>query len=153
MISLIDNEKKSIKMAIYFLTNSNIAHALISASERGVAVVLVVDKKAADNEHSKVGTIEKAGISVTRKGGKNGGIMHNKFIIFEQNESPLLSHSRALVWTGSFNATKRANTKNYENVIVTTEPLVITEYTEYFDLLNQTTIKTEKRHHPKKNKH
>lgn len=158
MIALIDNEKKSIKMAIYLLTNPNVVHALISARERGVDVALVVDKQTADYEYSKVDNLEKAGITVIRKRGKNRGLMHNKFIIFEENESPLFSQSRTLVWTGSFNVTKSANTKNDENAVVLTDPSLVTIFTKYFDSLNETAVKaahlpkTKKRHHPKRKK-
>src|SRR5438128_1907739 len=54
IITLIDQEQSSIHAAVYFLTDGEVAQALIRAKRRGIAVELVVDSGSLESEWTKV---------------------------------------------------------------------------------------------------
>ncbi len=56
--------------------------------------------------------------------------MHHKFVLFEKN---ILDKS--LLWTGSFNFTKSANSKNQENVLIVDDAYLIQLYSNHFTRL------------------
>jgi len=133
LVHLIDNEKKSIKVAAYAMTEPNVAKALCSAIKRGVSVALIVDRSCLDMASNKIKLLRKAGVEVYIFDGKtreDGALMHNKFYLFEQNIK-----NKKLLWTGSANTTKSGYTRNHENVMIVDDPLLFARYAKEFDLL------------------
>ncbi len=137
LLGLIAQEKKSIKIASYSLTDSDIARALIDAHERGIEVIAVVDRSNSEGSYSKVPLLRQSGIitflyptiAIAAKEHIRS-IMHNKFIVFEDT-----IRNASLLWTGSFNFTKSASTINQENVVVLDDPSLIDEYKKHFAVL------------------
>ena len=106
IIRLYDNAEKYIHLSIYSLTKNEFAEALIKAHKRGVEVKVVIDKAQAGNQYADDEWLENEGIEVRRD--KAGGLMHNKFCIIDD----------VIVYTGSYNHTEGATTKNDENYII-----------------------------------
>lgn len=104
IIDRYDHAQKSIHVAIYSLTKDEFADALIRAHNRGVEVMVLVDKAQAGKtfEDEK---LEAAGIKVWRSKGRQ--LMHNKISIIDDS----------IVITGSYNYTKNAS-KNDENYVI-----------------------------------
>ena len=108
IIDLINRSKKSIDVAIYSFTDRKIARALIDAFQRGVKVRVIIDYGNGKSRYCVGPLLEKAGIPVRYKRGSGGGLMHNKYAIYD---GKVLS-------TGSFNWTSNANKRNDENLVI-----------------------------------
>ena len=133
LVHLIDNEKKSIKIAAYAVTEPTVANALGAAAKRGVTIELVLDRSCLDMPSNKVKTLRKAGASVAIFDGKtreDGALMHNKFYLFEENLK-----NKKLLWTGSANTTKSGYTRNHENVMIMEDQKLFGRYDKEFKKL------------------
>ena len=106
VVAEIRDAKQSIHMQAYSFTSRGIIAALIDAHRRGVKVMLVNDKKAADEQGSKASEAAEAGIDV-RVDGRHP-IAHNKIMLID---------GRTII-TGSFNFTNQAENSNAENLLV-----------------------------------
>lgn len=131
IVALIDHEQESISVASYVFTNHAIAQALTRAHARQVAVRVIVDHSMINNTHINHEIYELAqSIDLYIFKELDRGIMHNKFGIFERN-----IHDMSVVLTGSFNWTFSAQRYNFENIIVSNDPLLIAQYRAVFPLL------------------
>jgi phosphatidylserine/phosphatidylglycerophosphate/cardiolipin synthase-like enzyme len=105
LISLIDNAKDSIDVAVFELDLENVTDALVSAHQRGVVVRVVHD-----NEHTEddgmVARLIAEGIPAVAD--ERTAFMHNKFFVIDGS----------VVWTGSWNVTANGSYKNNNNVVV-----------------------------------
>lgn len=138
LLQLIEQEKKSIKIAIFSFTDGKIAQALIEAARRGVQIEIIVDASGLRDKFSKIELLKEHKIKVTVYDPKNNtvynNIMHHKFVIFEHNVG-----SKSLLWTGSYNFTKSATMNNQENVLVLDEMHLIQKYAQQFELIKHRT--------------
>ncbi len=144
LISCIQSAQKSIHAAVYCLTDKKIAESLIDAKKRGVDVKLVLDPMSADrfgkaemlslggvpvfimNHTGNDTKIESVSWShVPEKAFAFEPIMHNKYAIFDEKT----------LWTGSFNWTNSANTKNWENALLIDTPSLVAAYQKNFQEL------------------
>ena len=111
LIAQIESAQTSIHIASFEFDLEEVANALIAARGRGVEVQWVTDDEygiEADEDEGNhlFDQMEKAGIQV--KDDQRGGLMHNKFWIFDGK----------LVWTGSTNITQNGTLLNNNNVIL-----------------------------------
>lgn len=108
LIKIISSAKKSLDIAIYSLTDKQIASAVTAAHGRGIAVRIISDKEQSQGQYQKglLRGFMKAGIPV--KINSHSGLMHLKVTIADQKT----------VTTGSFNYTKSAQQKNDEVFVV-----------------------------------
>lgn len=144
LIELINNARTSIHAAVYMFTNKKIADALLQASRRGVEVKVIVDKATIESDYGKALVLKQGGIDIVvfnplktstfpsasyrffnDKAYSNVPLLHNKFAIFDKK----------IVFTGSFNWTVAANTRNQENVVVLDEEEVAKKYEAQFAFL------------------
>lgn len=134
LVELIKNESKYVKVAIYFLTDENIATALAQAKKRGIVVEIVTDPTHLEKcPHTKIFDLHNGGVKVgVFKKSKKDGIMHNKFAIFGNN-----INKRSLIATGSFNYTNAAQNRNKENILITNEESVVNSYEKEFAYLQK----------------
>lgn len=134
LLALIGHEKKSIKVAIFSFTDAKIAQALVDATQRKVAVEVITDDSCISDRFTKITTLQDHGIQVHIYASDNkslfADIMHNKFILFDQNIG-----NRPLLWTGSFNFTQSACKRNQENVVILDDASLIERYNKQFALL------------------
>jgi hypothetical protein len=125
LVQEIQRAQKSVDVAIYEFTRREIADALIAAAKRGVAIRVVADSDEASSAFSQIGRLESAGIMVRRTDGAGGGIMHNKYAIFD---------GRLLV-TGSYNWSTAAEEDNDENALFISDSRLVSSYLEAFNVL------------------
>jgi phosphatidylserine/phosphatidylglycerophosphate/cardiolipin synthase-like enzyme len=103
LINDINAAQSSIDVAMYNFTLKEVSEALIKASQRGVAVRILVDSDAIDK--LDLLRLKKAGIYVM--GDRRESLMHNKFVALDGR----------VLWTGSLNLTA-SGAENDENVQV-----------------------------------
>lgn len=137
LIDLINSEQKSIQVSIYMFNDKDIAQALIDAKKkRKIIVEVIADSVCLKDRFSKIPLLQQEGIPVTIYQAQNNGlfpeIMHNKFVVFKKN-----INNKQLVWTGSFNFTNAANTKNPENVVVLDNEIIVEQYSREFNRLKE----------------
>jgi len=108
VIDLINHSKNTIDVAIYSFTDRKIARALIKAHNRGVKIRVIIDYGNGKSRYCVGPLLEKAGIPVRYKRGSGGGLMHNKYAIYDKK----------ILSTGSFNWTSNANKRNDENLVI-----------------------------------
>lgn len=133
LIEKIDAAKSRVYVAVYFITSKNISESLIRAKNKhGVDVQIITDQSCLKSPYGKVNFLKDAGIDVfiyknnLMSGKYYGAIMHNKFAIIDD-----------LIWTGSFNWTQKANTKNYENIVIIDDKYVCQTYLKEFRILKK----------------
>lgn len=110
IIEAINTAEASIDVMAYAFTSSPIAHALVRAFERGVAVKILIDRSQLKAKHSQLHFLLQHKIPIFIDPAK--GIAHNKVMIFDA----------ASVLTGSFNFSHAAETKNAENLLLIRDP-------------------------------
>jgi len=125
IIKRVNLSRTSIDIAMYSLTDGRIAQALADARRRGVVVRLIRDKSQSRGKHDENYFLRSNGIQIKVMKGKNRGIFHDKFAIFDNK----------LVETGSFNWTVNAERYNHENAIFFTDPELIEAFRKEFEKL------------------
>lgn len=141
MSTLIAQEKKAIKLAIFNFTDSTIASYLIGACKRGISVEVVTDRSTIGDRYAKIDELYNAGAIIyiyNPNWGekKRPGIMHHKFMLLESNIT-----DRGIVWTGSFNFTKSARFYNQENVVILNRTGATKKFARQFMILKERSLK------------
>ena len=136
LIDLIKKEQKSIKAAYYSFTLENIVDALIEAKNRGINVEIIIDSSNMQNKSQAVEKLIKEQLTFQvyycpSKEFKS--LMHHKFIIFE--EQPDLPDGGVV--TGSFNCSRAAAERHWENIVVLEGKDAMLQYTQEFDRVSQ----------------
>jgi phosphatidylserine/phosphatidylglycerophosphate/cardiolipin synthase-like enzyme len=128
LISMIEQEQKSVRVAIYCMTHRGVAAALIDAKKRGVDVEIIVDRFSVKLKAPLAKMVE-AGIPVyvwdpdsAKRKKAHRPLMHNKFCVFGDD----------VVWTGSFNFTYEASRMHQENAIVFKDATLASAYKNQF---------------------
>ncbi len=98
--------QRSVLVQAYSFTSAPIAKALVEARDRGVEIVVILDKSQRTERYSSADFVLHAGIR-TYIDDKHA-IAHNKIMLID---------GRTII-TGSFNFTKAAETSNAENLLV-----------------------------------
>jgi phosphatidylserine/phosphatidylglycerophosphate/cardiolipin synthase-like enzyme len=128
LVHLIDESQSTIDLALFRFESQPLAMAISRARARHVRLRLVLDgHREADGKTNTLGIAFVAG-EVRRLDGKRGGtqgIMHHKFVLFDN----------ASVVTGSFNWTAGAEHSNYENALLIDDSVVVTSYNQEFERL------------------
>ncbi len=140
LVSMIDKERKSIKVAVYQFLHRGILKALIQAQERGVDVEVIVDSHSikAKSPFRKISpfpldvfvwspSLQVKELASGKKMKKKASSMHDKFCIFGDNR----------VWVGSFDFTLPASNLDQESVIVLESREIASKYLEEFSRLKQ----------------
>lgn len=114
--------KASVDVAAYEFDLESVGEALVAAHERGIQVRMVTDTDNVDER--AVRKLDRAGIPIVED--DRGAIMHNKFIIIDEE----------VVWTGSWNLTENGTYRNNNNQVriasATLAENYITEFEEMF---------------------
>ena len=124
VVSVIQQAKKTIRVAAYSFTSTPIAKALMEAHKRGVDVQVVLDKSNLSAKYSSATFLANVGIPVRID--SHYAIMHSKYLVVDGDT----------VETGSFNYSSAAESKNAENVLVIrANPDLAAEYLENWQKL------------------
>jgi len=115
----IETARLSVDVAAYSLNLWSIRDALIHAHKRGVIVRIVMES---DNmDVSEVQDLKDAGIQIV--GDQHEGLMHDKFVVIDQNE----------VWTGSMNFTAGGTYWDNNNLICIHSAQAAKDYATEFE--------------------
>jgi phosphatidylserine/phosphatidylglycerophosphate/cardiolipin synthase-like enzyme len=120
-VAEIEKAQKTLEIEQFQLTESRIGKAIIDAENRGVAVRLVVDKKAPTEKNGQTPASASAGIPVWVDSKPH--IAHNKVVIVDHTT----------VIGGSFNLTSNADHWNSENLTVIRDPQWAAAYEQNFE--------------------
>lgn len=123
LTAFVNTAQKSIDMAIYQLDLPNVTQALLDAAKRGVKVRVATDIDILEDpkENPSFLQLQQAGIPV--KGGNSDAIMHDKFVVVDQQA----------VWMGTWNFTTN-DTYRYNNVgLEIQSPELARNYTAAFE--------------------
>jgi phosphatidylserine/phosphatidylglycerophosphate/cardiolipin synthase-like enzyme len=117
ILDVIKHAQKDITLAIYTLTEKNVAHELIAAHDRGVKVCIFADKGKMQEKSSKIPDLVKKGVPVFWYDcSLRDGYQKNNWV------DPLLHHKLMVVddlaVTGSANLTDAAQRYNMENIVL-----------------------------------
>ena len=138
LLSLIDQEQKHIRIAVFNFTDRNITQALIRAQKRGITVEVITDINCVYDRYNKIDQLYNNDISVlvyNAKQSKTGsGIMHHKFALFSNNTT-----GKALVWTGSCNFTRSGCHANQENVVLLGDTKIVNKFLYQFERIKKQT--------------
>ncbi|NUN13166.1 MAG: hypothetical protein HUU55_05970 [Myxococcales bacterium] len=104
LVSVIAGATNTIEGAIYSLTLTEVAEALVSAVDRGVQVWIVYESDQVKDD--MIDILQKGGVFLRADG--NSAAMHHKFLVADGK----------VVANGSFNWTNNANYNNDENLQV-----------------------------------
>lgn len=136
LIRYIEQEAEKIQIAIFMITDHQIAKALADAVQRNVAVELITDVGCLKERSNKINELCNQGCFVRiydpsyDQHGRTS-LMHHKFALFTNN------HGKSVVWTGSYNFTKAASSTNQENVLVVDDPKLFTAFQQQFKRLKK----------------
>jgi phosphatidylserine/phosphatidylglycerophosphate/cardiolipin synthase-like enzyme len=125
IIKAIDDSNSSIDLAIFDFTAPEIKSTLERAKQRAVKIRIIADSRQAKGVHSLIQMLIEEGFNMKIAHGIGGGIMHDKFAIFDGK----------LLFTGSYNWTNNAEQNNCENAIFLTVPETIAQYQKEFNKL------------------
>jgi mitochondrial cardiolipin hydrolase len=123
LVEILDNTRRTMDICVFTVTHDRLSRAVELAHRRGVKVRLLTDDDKAMDRGSDVIDLNQAGIPVRTD--HSSAHMHHKFALLD---------NRTLV-TGSFNWTRSAERENQENLLLTDDPFVISQYAEEFDRL------------------
>ena len=116
VIKALDDAKASVLVQAYSFTSAPIAAALKRAHDRGVNVMVVLDKSQRSERYTSATFLQHAGIPVWID--SKHAIAHNKVMVIDEN----------IVITGSFNFTKAAEERNAENLLVIQDARIAQSY-------------------------
>lgn len=122
----IDSSYSSLDIAIYGISDPELAQSVIKAKEKGLRVRVIVNQSHLFNnkiDPSLQQLIDSKVEIRTLKGAGRYGIMHNKIAIFDSR----------ILFCGSFNWTLKANNSNFENAIFNADSKYLSGYKAYFD--------------------
>lgn len=106
----------------YSFTSAPLAQALLRAHQRGVKIMILLDRSQLTEQYSSATFFAHAQIPLAID--HQEAIAHNKIMIFPEH---------ALVISGSYNFTRAAETKNAENLLFLSDsPELVTRYLANF---------------------
>lgn len=132
LIYLIDHEQKRIQVAVFFMTEPEIAQALCRAKKRGVEVELITDVGCLKERANKINVLCDNGCKLyvyhSPTQTRSSSIMHHKFALF---------FSSSTLWTGSYNFTKAASSTNQENAVIISDKKAFDRFAFQFKRLKE----------------
>ncbi len=136
LMAYITQEKEAITLAMFLLTDTEIAQALVDARKRGVKVEIITDASCLKERSSKINMVCDGGCMVyiynpAYRKNDVSSIMHHKFVLFANN------NGSKWVWTGSYNFTKAAYKVNQENVLLVQNDEIYNRYDQQFGKLKE----------------
>ena len=128
IVHRIESTRRTLDLCVYTITDDRISYPILHAHHRGVKVRVITDAEKLDDAGSDIGKFRAAGIAVKLDDidrSKTSGHMHHKFGLFDAGR----------LITGSYNWTRGAADTNYENIVDTTDPRLVSLFATEFDRL------------------
>lgn len=159
IIGLIDQEKKTIRAALFRLTEPTITKALIDAHKRGVDVEVIIDPGAlGSNYYSKVGQLLKEGIKVyvyqttglisalAKDGISKNDLNDTKYQTIMHHKTLILNCTiggKPIVTYGSLNLTHAGFSGNEELVAIRNDRYIVAQFQDQFEHLKKRSYRLE----------
>jgi len=122
ILGAFDKAQAMIDVCMAWFTNEILRDKLLEMKDRGIDIRVIIFK---DGVNSRCG-VDLTGLNHKEIRADNGGIMHNKFCVIDNN----------VVITGSYNWTTNAETRNDENItIIAGDVAQASKYTREFNSL------------------
>lgn len=131
LIYYLNSSRHTIDICMYVLTNRDIFHILMQLFYKGVKVRIIVDADMQFAQGSYVRKLEKKGIPVRWM--KSTNLMHHKFCLIDASTEN--SNVTPLLIAGSLNWTNQALFGNWEDIIVTSQTVLVEQYKNEFERL------------------
>ena len=125
LLHAIRESRQQIDVAVYHITSTELAAALVAAKNRGVRVRVLTDQEKATSGGSAMRILREKGVALRSLGASEQSLMHHKFAVFDDR----------LVATGSYNWTNAAERANYENLVFLDNPDVVVRFRREFQRL------------------
>ena len=106
LLTEIQSAETSIHFMAFSFTHDRLGKAMCNRFEAGIKVQGVFEERQANNQYAEYERMQQAGLSVVLD--TNSGAMHHKVIVIDGET----------VITGSYNFSKNAETRNYENLLI-----------------------------------
>lgn len=116
IVGELDKAKKTILVQAYSFTSVPIAKALIAAHQRGVTILVLLDKSQRTEKYSSATMLLNEGLKPLIDA--KHAIAHNKVMVIDGE----------VVLTGSFNFSKAAEESNAENLLVIRDIALAAKY-------------------------
>jgi len=116
--------ERTLDICVFTITCNEIADTIIECIRNGVAVRLITDDAQMDSNGSDVHALARAG-AMTRHDNNMSSHMHNKFAVID----------RSTLLNGSFNWTRSAVLSNRENVVISNDQWLVSQFAVEFDKL------------------
>ena len=123
IIDAMRNTKRTARICVFTISDNRIVDAIRDMQLNGVAIEVISDNDKQFDRGNDIRYIAELGIDV--KLDTTSAHMHHKFAIFDDE----------LTLTGSYNWTRSAETRNFENLLVTDDKKVAKTYAKEFDRL------------------
>jgi phosphatidylserine/phosphatidylglycerophosphate/cardiolipin synthase-like enzyme len=121
--TLLGIAQRKVDICVFTITDNRISKAIERAAARGVKVRIVTDNDKSQDKGSDIFQLQRSGIPTRMD--PTSDHMHHKFAVIDGNTAI----------TGSYNWTRSAESRNFENILVTDEPKVVKAYTREFTRL------------------
>jgi len=131
VIHRFDECRRAAELCVFTITDDRISRAILDAHRRGVKLRILSDHAKSGDLGSDMREFIQAGIAVkladvfTRTGPRHEGHMHHKFAIFDGER----------LINGSYNWTRGAANVNFENLVDTANPDLVSVFAEEFTRL------------------
>lgn len=112
-----------LRICVFTISDNVITDRLIDAMARGLKVEIITDNDKRHDTGSDIRQLRQAGAAIRMDDGPDH--MHHKFALFDD----------VILLTGSFNWTRSASARNYENVLITRDPVLVKSYIREFKRL------------------
>ncbi len=123
IIDAMRNAKKTAKICVFTISDNRIGNAILDMQMNGVNIQIISDNDKRFDKGSDIDYLYNKGIDIRLD--TTSAHMHHKFAIFDDE----------ITLTGSYNWTRSAETRNYENILVTDDKKVAKNYTKEFNRL------------------
>jgi mitochondrial cardiolipin hydrolase len=124
IIRQFDRARKTADVCVFTITDDRISSAIQRAHDRGVEIRILSDDDKSFDEGSDIQRLKSGGIACRMDVGRTAH-MHHKFAIFDGQR----------LLTGSFNWTRSATDFNEENLLVTSDPVLVQAFADRFEKL------------------
>jgi cardiolipin hydrolase len=115
--------RRTVDFCVFTLSDDRIAHEVLAAHARGVALRFITDNDKETDSGSDVGRLRAAGVPTLVD--RTDAHMHHKFAIFDGQ----------WLLNGSYNWTRSACTHNEENLVATNDATLVRQFQGAFDQL------------------
>ena len=129
LLSNINKTTREIKIAVAWFTNPHLFSSLLTLLDKEKTIEIILADDAINFSNRKINFQQLIDKGVEIRISRFPKLMHNKFCIIDER----------LLITGSYNWTKSAEINNHENVIVSTELKLISQFNSQFIKLRKNT--------------